>query len=159
SMEYADIDTGRGKRSAFIDLRTETGRQTLVRLLYSADVLVQSYRPDSLAGRGFGPDEAAALRPGIVYASISAYGYAGPWAVRRGFDSIVQTACGLNHAEALAAGTDQPRPLPCQALDHATGYLLALGVLASLVRRASEGGSWHVQVSLAQTAHWLRRLG
>lgn len=159
SMEVAVIDTGRGKRAAFVDLRTTDGWQTLAQLLQAADIFVQAYRPGALAGHGFGPDAAAALRPGIVYVSLSAYGQAGPWAGRRGFDSIVQTACGLNHAEALAAGTDQPKPLPCQALDHASGYLMALGALAALRRRAVEGGSWHVQVSLARTAHWLRGLG
>jgi crotonobetainyl-CoA:carnitine CoA-transferase CaiB-like acyl-CoA transferase len=159
AVEPLVIDTGRGKRSAFVDMRMASGRQTLAQLLRTADVFVQSYRPGALAARGFGPEEAAELRPGIVYVSLSAYGHTGPWAGRRGFDSIVQTACGLNHAEALAASTDQPKPLPCQALDHASGYLMALGALAALVRQATEGGSWHVQVSLARTARWLRGLG
>ena len=112
-----------------------------------------------MPARGFGPHEAASLHPGIIYVSLSAYGHHGPWAERRGFDSIAQTASGFNHAEALAAGMDEPKPLPCQALDHASGYLMALGALAALLRRATTGGSWHVQVSLAQTAHWLRGLG
>jgi hypothetical protein len=100
------------------------------------------------------------MRPGIVCVSLSAYGQAGPWAGRRGFDSLVQTASGFNATEAEAAGTPgQPRPLPCQALDHGTGYLMALGTLAALIRRAEEGGSWHVQVSLARTGFWLRGLG
>ncbi len=159
SIEPAVIDTGRGKRSTVIDLREQDGRQTLTRLLRDADIFLQSYRPGALAGRGFGPEEAAGLRPGVIYVSLSAYGHAGPWADRRGFDSIVQTATGLNAAEAQAAGVDSPLPLPCQALDHASGYLLALGALAALLRRASEGGSWHVQVSLAQTSRWLRSLG
>ncbi|HEU5348834.1 MAG TPA: CoA transferase [Ktedonobacterales bacterium] len=159
SMEPTVMDTGRGKRSAFADLRSAAGRQALADLLKTADIFVQSYRPGALAARGFGPDAAANLRPGIIYVSLSAYGHIGPWASRRGFDSIVQTACGLNHAEALAAGTPEPRPLPCQALDHSAGYLMALGALAALLRRATEGGSWHVQVSLAQASYWLRRLG
>lgn len=158
SIEPAVIDTGRGKRTAFVDLRAADRRQTLAQLLKATDIFVQSYRPGALAGHGFSPGAAAALRPGVIYVSLSAYGHRGPWSGRRGFDSIVQTACGLNYAEALAAGTDQPRPLPCQALDHASGYLMALGALAALRRRAAEGGSWHVQVSLAQTAHWLRSL-
>lgn len=159
SLEPLVVDTGRGKRATFVDLRAADGRQTLARLLAGADIFVQSYRPGALASHGFGPDEAAALRPGIVYVSLTAYGQRGPWAARRGFDSIVQTTSGLNDAEALAAGTTEPKPLPCQALDHASGYLMALGALAALFRRATEGGSWHAQVSLARTGRWLRALG
>jgi crotonobetainyl-CoA:carnitine CoA-transferase CaiB-like acyl-CoA transferase len=153
------IDTGRGKRAAFVDLRVAEDRETLRRLISSADVFVQSYRPGALAGLGFGPEEVAALCPGLVYVSLSAYGHAGPWANRRGFDSLVQAATGFNDAEAQAAGASEPKALPCQALDHASGYLMAFGAMAALARRATEGGSWHVQVSLAQTGAWLRSLG
>jgi crotonobetainyl-CoA:carnitine CoA-transferase CaiB-like acyl-CoA transferase len=79
--------------------------------------------------------------------------------LRRGFDSLVQTASGLNVAEAEAFGSGEPRALPAQALDHASGYLLAFGVMAALKRRMEQGGSWHVRVSLAQTGYWLRGLG
>jgi crotonobetainyl-CoA:carnitine CoA-transferase CaiB-like acyl-CoA transferase len=120
--------------------------------------VVQCYRPQSLARRGFGPAQVSALRPGIVYVSLSAYGTRGPWAGRRGFDSLVQTAMGFNDAEGKAAGEGKPRPLPMQILDHASGYLIALGASAALCRQQREGGSWHVQVSLAQTGQWLRRL-
>jgi crotonobetainyl-CoA:carnitine CoA-transferase CaiB-like acyl-CoA transferase len=153
------IDSGRGKLSAYADLDTEDGRQALRGLLREADVFVQGYRPGGLAARGFSPQQAAALRPGIVYVSLSAYGYAGPWAARRGFDSLVQTASGINHAEAAAAGSEGPKELPCQALDHASGYLMALGAIAGLLRRAEVGGSWHVRVSLARTGRWLQSLG
>ncbi|MGF1630915.1 MAG: CoA transferase [Kiloniellaceae bacterium] len=153
------VDYGRGKLSAYADLDRENGRAALRQLLQQADVFVQAYRPGGIAARGFSPEEAARLRPGIVYASLCAYGYEGPWAARRGFDSLVQTASGINHAEAQAAGIDAPKELPCQALDHASGYLLALGVVAGLKRRAEDGGSWHVRVSLARTGHWLQSLG
>jgi crotonobetainyl-CoA:carnitine CoA-transferase CaiB-like acyl-CoA transferase len=159
SMLPLVIDTGRGKLSAHIDLRQGSGRATLAGLVRQADVFIQGYRPGALAGQGFGPEEVARLRPGIVYASLSAYGHAGPWAPRRGFDSLVQTASGLNLAEAEAFGSSEPRPLPAQALDHATGYLLAFAIMAALKRRAQQGGSWQVRVSLAQTGHWLRQLG
>lgn len=159
SMPPLVIDTGRGKRSTSVDLREAEGRQTLARLLAQSDVIVQSYRPGALARHQFGPEDAARMHPGIVYVSLSAYSHAGPWASRRGFDSIVQTASGFNEAEAQAAGETKPKVLPCQVLDHASGYLMALGAMAALLRRAHEGGSWHVQVSLAQTAHWLRGLG
>jgi crotonobetainyl-CoA:carnitine CoA-transferase CaiB-like acyl-CoA transferase len=152
-------DTGRGKLSARIDLRDAAGQATLGRLLAGADVFLQGYRPGALAGRGFAPEDAARLRPGIVCASLSAYGAAGPWSGRRGFDSLVQTATGLNAAEAEAAGDTTPRALPAQALDHATGTLLAFGTMAALRRRAEQGGSWQVTVSLARTALWLRSLG
>jgi crotonobetainyl-CoA:carnitine CoA-transferase CaiB-like acyl-CoA transferase len=153
------IDTGRGKLSAQIDLRERSGRDVLAGLIGDADVFIQGYRPGALAAYGFGPEEVARLRPGIVYASLSAYGHAGPWAARRGFDSLVQTASGLNLAEADAFGSAEPRALPAQALDHATGYLLAFAIMAALKRRAERGGSWQVRVSLAQTGHWLRQLG
>ena len=153
------VDTGRGKRATFIDLREASGQQTLRRLLAEADVLVQGYRPGAIAGHGFDPQEAAKVRPGLVYVSLSAYGREGAWTARRGFDSLVQTVSGMNHAEGEAAGSDAPRPLPCQALDHASGYLLAFGALVGLMRRATQGGSWHVQVSLARTGRWIRDLG
>jgi crotonobetainyl-CoA:carnitine CoA-transferase CaiB-like acyl-CoA transferase len=153
------MDNGRGKLSTFVDLREPSGRDTLAGLARNADIFVQGYRPGAVKGNGFGPDEVARLRPGIVYVSLCAYGHEGPWANRRGFDSLVQNANGLNHAEAEVAGAKQPKPLPCQAIDHASGYLMAFGAMTALARRATEGGSWHVRVSLAQTGHWLRGLG
>lgn len=153
------IDTGRGKRSAALDLRAAGGTETMQDLVRGADVLVQGYRPGGLVGLGFAPEDTARLRPGIVHVSLSAYGTTGPWGGRRGFDSLVQTASGFNAAEAEAAGSDTPKPLPAQALDHASGYLLAFGALTALHRRATMGGSWHVQVSLARTGQWIRSLG
>ena len=153
------IDTGRGKRSARLDLRSPGDAATLHALVRGADVFVQGYRPGALAALGFEAARLARERPGIVVASLDAYGIQGPWAGRRGFDSLVQTASGFNLAEAEAAGdTSRPRVLPAQACDHASGYLLALGVMQALRRGASEGGSWQVQVSLARTGLWLRSL-
>jgi crotonobetainyl-CoA:carnitine CoA-transferase CaiB-like acyl-CoA transferase len=159
SIEPLVMETGPGKLSSFLDLRAANDRNIFSALLRQADVMVQGYRPDGLAALGFGPADAARLRPGIVYVSLSAYGHAGPWAERRGYDSLVQTASGFNAAEAQAAGIDGPKPLPAQALDRATGYLMAFATMVALKRRATEGGSWHVRCSLAQTAQWLRRLG
>jgi crotonobetainyl-CoA:carnitine CoA-transferase CaiB-like acyl-CoA transferase len=159
TIEPADIDTGRGKRSAHVDLALRAGAEDFHRLLAGSDVFIQSYRPGTIASRGFGPADVARQRPGIIYVSLSAYGHAGPWSGRRGFDSLVQTATGLNFAEAEAAGETAPRPLPCQALDHASAYLMALGALTGLMRRMEDGGSWLVRVSLARTALWLRSLG
>ncbi|ASV98306.1 CoA transferase [Paraburkholderia aromaticivorans] len=153
------IDNGRGKRSALADLRETAGREVLRGLAGAADVFLQAYRPGALAARGFGPEELARERPGIVYVSVSAYGHEGPWAQRRGFDSLVQSASGIAFAERQAAGWNEPKHLPCQALDHATGYLAAFAAMAALARRATEGGSWHVRVSLAQTGRWLQSFG
>ena len=120
---------------------------------------MQGYRPGGLDTLGFGPIALAQARPGIVCVSLSAYGDSGPWAGKRGFDSLVQTATGFNHAEAEAAGSAQPKPLPMQVLDYATGFLMAFGAQAALRRQSLEGGSWHVRVSLARTALWLRSMG
>ena len=159
SMRPLVIDTGRGKLSTSIDLREQGGRNTLAALIHDADVFVQGYRPGAVAEFGFSPEEAAKIRPGLVYVSLCAYGHAGPWAGRRGFDSLVQTASGFNAAEAEAFGQSKPRELPAQELDHATGYLLAFAAMTALKRRAEQGGSWHVRCSLAQTGYWLRTLG
>jgi hypothetical protein len=155
----AIADTSRGKLSAHVDLRTGDGQAALRALAAGAHVFVQGYRPGGLAALGFGPDDLARLAPGIVCVSLSAYGPQGPWAARRGFDSLVQTAMGFNHAEGEAAGDGKPRPLPMQILDEASGYLIAFGAAAALWHQQREGGSWHVQVSLAQTGQWLRSLG
>ena len=152
-------DTSRGKLSAHVDLRNDEGRAAMQRLVGDTHVFVQGYRPGGLAALGFGPQDVARQRPGAVYVSLTAYRTQGPWAARRGFDSLVQTAMGFNHAEGEAAGDGKPRPLPMQILDEATGYLMAFGASTALRRQQQEGGSWHVQVSLAQTGHWLRGLG
>lgn len=155
----AIADTSRGKLSTHVDLRTDEGQAALRRLAGEAHVFVQGYRPGGLEALGFGPAQLAALRPGIVCVSLTAYGTQGPWAGRRGFDSLVQTAMGFNQAEGEAAGDGKPKPLPMQILDEATGYLIAFGAAAALHRQQREGGSWLVRVSLAQTGHWLRGLG
>jgi crotonobetainyl-CoA:carnitine CoA-transferase CaiB-like acyl-CoA transferase len=155
----AIADTSRGKLSALADLRTPAGRDGLRAALRDAHVFVQAYRPGALAALGFAPVDLAALRPGLVTVSLSAYGESGPWAGRRGFDSLVQSAAGFNLAEAQAAGTPQPKALPMQILDMASGFLIAFGAQAALLRQQAEGGSWQVRVSLARTAQWLRELG
>ena len=155
----AIADTSRGKRSCHVDLRQPQGQADMEQLLASSHVFLQGYRPGGLQALGWGLQEVARRRPGIVHVSLSAYGASGPWAGRRGFDSLLQTAMGFNHAEGQAAGDGRPRALPMQILDQASGYLIALGAASALWRQQREGGSWQVQVSLAQTAHWLRSLG
>lgn len=148
-------DTGRGKRAAFLDLREKADRDTLRDLIAEPDVLVQSYRHGALAALGFDTETLLRLRPGLVIATLNAYGEDGPWGSKRGLDSLVQTATGFNDAE----GGGTPRVLPCQALDHASGYFLALGVMAALAQRVDAGGAWGISVSLAATGLWLRGLG
>jgi crotonobetainyl-CoA:carnitine CoA-transferase CaiB-like acyl-CoA transferase len=159
AIPWLTIDNGRGKLSSFIELKSDAGRASMHGLLREADIFSQGYRPRALAALGFAPDDAARINPGIVYVTLSAYGHAGPWAERRGFDSLVQTATGFNHAEGVAAGVDGPKELPAQMLDHATGYFMASGAMMAKARQAREGGSWHVRVSLAQTGRWLWNLG
>jgi hypothetical protein len=159
AIPWLTIDTGRGKLSSFVELKSEQGRDVFRGLLAQADIVSQGYRPKSIAALGFSPEEAAKINPGIIYVSMSAYGHAGPWAERRGFDSLVQTSTGFNHAEGQAAGVDGPKELPAQMLDHATGYLMAFGAMMAKARQSREGGSWHVRVSLAQTGRWLWNLG
>ncbi|MDI1284327.1 MAG: CoA transferase [Reyranella sp.] len=150
------MDTGHGKRCAWIDLREPAGVETLTGLVRKADVFTQGYRPGTLAARGFAPERLAELRPGIVCVSICAYGHEGPWSSRRGFDSIVQNVTGLS---ATQGSVEKPRNMPVQANDYIAGYLGALGAMAGLARRTEQGGSWLVRVSLVQVAHWIASLG
>ncbi|MBL8325534.1 MAG: CoA transferase [Rubrivivax sp.] len=152
-------DTSRGKLSVHLDLRSAAGRDTLRDLVRSCDVFLQGYRPGALEALGFGPAALAALRPGIVCVSLSAYGHEGPWSSRRGFDSLVQSATGLNVLEAAAFGQAEPRALPLQALDYGAAFLLAFGASAALLRQRQHGGSWLVRVALARVGHWLQGLG
>ena len=152
-------DTNLGKRWAEVDLRSAPGRSALLDLVAAGDVVVQGFRPGSLAGLGLGMADFAEARPGMVYATLSAYSHEGPWSDRRGFDSLVQTASGLGAAGAAGWGVEGTKPLPAQALDHGSGWLLAFGVMVALRRRAEEGGSWRVRTSLAQVSAFLQELG
>jgi crotonobetainyl-CoA:carnitine CoA-transferase CaiB-like acyl-CoA transferase len=131
-------------------------------LIRQADIFLHAYRPGALAALGFSTEELQALRPGLIEVQLCAYSHAGPWSQRRGFDSLVQSASGIAWESALAVGAQQPAgqpgKLPCQALDHATGYLGALVTMVALQRRAREGGGWRARVSLAQTGRWLQSL-
>ncbi|MCC6533439.1 MAG: CoA transferase [Burkholderiales bacterium] len=151
----ADFDTGLGKLSAYLDLRTAEGAQALQTLIGSADVFSQSYRPGSLARRGFSPEALARMCPGIVYVSLSAWGHEGVWRERRGYDTVVQSANGF----AFQGKEREPRFLPVSAQDYVAGYLLAFGAMVALARRAREGGSWLVRTSLANAGQWIRAHG
>ncbi len=144
-----------GKRCARMNLKTAPGRAALARLLSTADVLVHGYRPDALDGLGFGAEQRQQLRPGLIDVSLDAYGWTGPWAGRRGFDSLVQMSCGIAHAGMHATAADKPFPLPVQALDHATGYLMAAATVRALRNRLEGGEGTRAKCSLARTARLL----
>jgi crotonobetainyl-CoA:carnitine CoA-transferase CaiB-like acyl-CoA transferase len=149
-----EIDTGLGKLSTFLDLRQAADAETLASLIRDGrcDVFSQSYRPGTLAARGLGPAALAQLRPGIVCVELSAWGGAGPWSERRGFDTVVQCVSGM---AMIQGGGETPRIMPVSAIDYVSGYLMAFGVMVALERRAREGGSWGVRVSLARTGRWI----
>ncbi len=149
----AHSDTGFGKRSTTLDLGSRSGRGSFEALLADAHVVVTGYRPGALDRFGLAPEALAERRPGLVVARLSAWGDDGPWGTRRGFDSLVQVATGIAACEADADGN--PGALPAQALDHATGYLLAAAVLRSLTEQARTGGGHLVTTALARTARWL----
>jgi len=155
-----DIDLSRGKRSVQLDIHDPDDKTKLLELIRTADVFLQGYRPGALEALGLGTQDLLLLNPNLIIANLSAYGPHGPWAKRRGFDSIVQTVSGINVSEAEHAGKGgAARVLPCQALDHASGYFLAAAVMAAVYRRMAEGGAYQVDVSLAGTMKYLRSLG
>lgn len=145
-----DMDTGHGKLSAFLDLTTAADAAALRALVASADVFSESYRPGAMVGLGFGPTALAAMRPGIIAVSTSCYGAEEPWAGRRGFEQLAQAATGIATVQGTPAKPELA--LSCYPNDYITGFLAALGTLAALMRRATEGGSYHVRVSLCRTA-------
>ncbi len=154
-----ELETGIGKRQAVLDLRVPEQAARLRALIAEADVFSQGYRLGTLARRGFSPQQVAALRPGIVYVSENCYGHVGPWAERPGWEQLGQAATGMSYREGLAAQDGVPRLAPAAVNDYTTGFLAAYGVMRALALRATEGGSWHVQVSLCQTCMWYQRLG
>ena len=161
SLGRQDYDTGHGKLSAHLDLGDAAGAEILRALVRDADVFSQGYRPGTLADRGFSPEALAQLRPGIVAVSLCAFGHIGPWASRRGFDTVIQAASGIaqRQGELFPGGAPGPQMYPVSAIDYLTGYLMAFGAMAALARRTREGGSWHVRISLAQVGRWLIERG
>jgi crotonobetainyl-CoA:carnitine CoA-transferase CaiB-like acyl-CoA transferase len=154
-IPHALIDTNHGKRSTYIDLKNPHDNAKLKELVRNADVFSQGYRPGMIEGLGFSPEDLAEVRPGIIYTSISCYGADGPFSHRAGWEQVAQTMTGICHE-----GTpDGPQLLPAAANDYTTGYLAAYGILLALARRATEGGSYHVRVSLCQSGMFIYRQG
>lgn len=141
-----------GKRTARLDAHDPAGLSRLQRLVSEADVVVHGYRSDALERLGLGESERREARPGIVDVSLDAYGFTGPWSGRRGFDSLVQMSAGIADAGMRSVAADRPVPLPVQALDQATGYLMAAAVLAGLSQRVVRGTGSIARLSLARTA-------
>lgn len=149
------LDTNHGKRSCYLDLKTSEGVEGLKYLVREVDVFSQGYRPGIMQKYGFGPEQLAELRPGIIALSISCFGADGPLSHRAGWEQIAQTVTGICNEGA----EDHPALLPAAACDYTTGYLGAYGVLLALARRATEGGSYHVRVSLCQSGMFIYRQG
>ena len=146
-----------GKRCAQLDLKTKTGHAQFLELVKTADVLVHGYRPGAMSGLGLHVNELLAVNPALIDVSLCAYGWTGPWSRRRGFDSLVQMSSGIAHQGMLAYDSDKPHPLPVQALDHATGYLMAAAVLRALTEKLETGRVLSAKLSLARTAHVLHQ--
>src|SRR5437016_5802778 len=157
NLGYQEFDTGHGKLSAQLDLRDPQQLATLKDLARETDVFIQGYRPATLRNRGPRPRELAQARPGLIYVSLCAFSHVGPWASRRGFDTVVQNVSGITWRQGELFPGKEPGPqfYPVSAIDYLTGYLMAFGALVALARRAREGGSWLVRCSLAQAGRWL----
>ena len=141
-----------GKLPTRLDARTPEGRERLGDLLAGADVLVHGYRRGALDAIGLGDAERQDIRPGLVEVALTAYGWSGPWTGRRGFDSLVQMSSGIAERGMRVAGAGRPVPLPVQALDHATGWLMAAAAVAGMRDRLRGGSGSHAFLSLARTA-------
>ncbi len=141
-----------GKRCARLDLKTAEGRQVFEKLLKDADILFHGYRADALEHLGYTAGERQTLAPGLIDVSLNAYGWSGPWRNRRGFDSLVQMSSGIAAAGMAWKQADKPVPLPLQALDHATGYLMAASAIRALGERLTSGRGGSARLSLARTA-------
>ncbi|MCF8466700.1 MAG: CoA transferase [Sneathiella sp.] len=148
------LELSHGKRSCFLDLNTAEESARLKDLVRGADVFSQGYRPGVLEARGFGPEELAVARPGLIYTSINCYGSGGPFSNRGGWEQIAQTVTGISQEVGIP-----PKLLPVYFCDYSTGYLGAYGTLLALARRAVEGGSYHVKVSLCRSAMFLQDQG
>ena len=144
-----------GKRCARLNLEQAEDRQTFEHLLAQADLLLHGYRPGALEGLGYDQATLRRISPHLIDIALSAYGWSGPWASRRGFDSLVQMSTGIAHAGMLWKGVSIPTPLPVQALDQATGYLMAATAIRALTRRVVENIPTSGRLSLARTAKLL----
>ncbi|ANF59638.1 acyl-CoA transferase [Halotalea alkalilenta] len=152
-------DTSHGKRSCFLDFTRADEARRLRELVRDADVFIDGYRPGRLQAHGFGVDELTTLRPGLVHVSVNCFGSGGPFAERAGWDQVAQAVTGICHTQGMAVGAGQPKLTPVFMCDFITGFLGTFGAMIALARRAREGGTYRVQVSLCQSAMLLQRQG
>lgn len=152
SEALVETEVTQGKRLATLDLKTTAGRDLFLSLLKQADVLVHGVRKDALDALGLGEDVRRAANPGLIDVALNAYGWTGPWSNRRGFDSLMQMSTGIAHRGMTWQNSDGPVPLPVQALDFATGYLMAAAVLRALRVRWETGEGLSARLSLARTS-------
>ncbi len=152
-------DTSHGKRSCFLDIRKKENACQLKELVKKADIFSQGYRPGTIDRQGFGAEELSKIRPGLIYISINCYGFDGPYSSRGGWEQVAQIMTGLTLENSSSKSNQKPKLLPAAANDYITGYLGAYGAILALARRAKEGGSYHVRVSLCQTAMMIYRNG
>ncbi|MFF2911457.1 CoA transferase [Paenibacillus sp. NPDC057934] len=152
-------DTSHGKRSCFLDINKADEAAKLKELVREADVFIEGYRPHSLEAHGFGVEELAKLRPGLIYVSVNCYGSGGPFASRAGWDQVAQAVTGVSYTQGNAIEAGQPKLTPVYLCDFLTGFLGTFGAMVALARRAKEGGSYRVQVSLCQSSMLIQRQG
>lgn len=144
-----------GKRCARLDLKSDAGRKVFEQLIRDADVIVHGYRSTALANLGYTAARLTELNEQLIDISLNAYGWANPWQQRRGFDSLVQMSCGIAAYGMQKSKTERPTPLPVQALDHVTGYIMAAATIQALELRRDYGIVSSVKTSLAATAQLL----
>jgi crotonobetainyl-CoA:carnitine CoA-transferase CaiB-like acyl-CoA transferase len=151
------VDTAAGFRSAWMDLKKPASREKASALLKGADVFLENYRGRKLGEMGFSPEAIAEIRPGIIYTSIRAFGWEGPWGQRGGFDMDANCCTGFT---VLEGTKDAPKLPPTVVLnDYLAGYLTAMGTIAALILRAKFGGSYHVRTALSRFSMWYSTLG
>ena len=143
------LDVGRGKRSMCIDIKNERGLEAFYKLADSADVVLQGFRKGVTERLGIGYEQLSERNPGIVFASINAFGRDGPWSTRPGFDQNAQAATGM---QLRNGGSGEPGPPPYTFNDYGTGIMAAYGVMLALLERERTGVGQQVSSSLALTA-------
>lgn len=159
-----DLVFSAGSRRTRLELTKPAEAEQMRALVRQADVVIDACHPGALIGMGFSPAALTAAAPGMIHVGISAFGTAGPWARRRGWESTVQAATGLAAEQGAFLAARQgraarPERLPADVCSIVTGTLAAAGAMAAVLRRTREGGSWQMEVSLAATAAWLTTLG
>ncbi|MEN2416557.1 CoA transferase [Streptomyces rimosus] len=152
-------DTSHGKRSAYLDFTQPDQAARLRELVADADVFIEGYRPHRMEAHGFGPSDLAAVRPGLVYVTVNCFGSGGPLGARAGWDQVAQAVTGVCDIQGRATKAGRPQLTPVFLCDFLTGYLGSFGAMLALARRAREGGTYRVQVSLCQSAMLVQRQG